>query len=98
MYDKVFFEKGEFPVNNSVKESYSQEKMKGLSTKDKYFSLWKAFLLKRNCFKLFSSKGKIILCPTRKRFGFIQPLRTKTLFKGTPDQSEKCPRVSSNSR
>lgn len=44
MYDKVFFEKGEFSVNNSVKESYSQEKMKGLSTKDKYYEKLKTFM------------------------------------------------------
>lgn len=44
MYDKVFFEKGSFPVNNSVKDSYSQEKMKGLSTKDKYYEKLKTFM------------------------------------------------------
>ena len=44
MYDKVFFEKGSFPVNNSVKNSYSQEKMKGLSTKDKYYEKLKTFM------------------------------------------------------
>ena len=44
MYDKVFFETGKFPVNNSVKNSYSQEKMKGLSTKDKYYEKLKTFM------------------------------------------------------
>lgn len=44
MYDKVFFKKGTFPVNNKVKNSYSQEKMKGLSTKDKYYEKLKTFM------------------------------------------------------
>ena len=44
MYDKVFLTKGKFPVNNSVQNSYSQEKMKGLSTKDKYYEKLKTFM------------------------------------------------------
>jgi len=44
MYDKVFFKKGKFTVDNSVNKSYSQESMKGLSTKDKYYEKLKTFM------------------------------------------------------
>lgn len=44
MYDKVFFTEGRFPVNNLVGDAYSQEKMKGLSTKDKYYEKLKTFM------------------------------------------------------
>lgn len=44
MYDKVFFKKGKFQVNNIVQGAYSQEKMKGLSTKDKYYEKLKTFM------------------------------------------------------
>ena len=44
MYDKVFFKTGEFPVDNSVKSSYTQKKMQGLSTKDKYYEKLKTFM------------------------------------------------------
>ena len=44
MYDRVFFKKGEFPVDNTVETSYSQESLKGLSTKDKYYEKLKTFM------------------------------------------------------
>ncbi|MBK20926.1 MAG: hypothetical protein CMP63_01225 [Flavobacteriales bacterium] len=44
MYDRVFFKEGEFPVDNTVNTSYSQESLKGLSTKDKYYEKLKTFM------------------------------------------------------
>ena len=44
MYDKVFFPKGKFDVNNTVGEPYSQENMKGLSKKEQYYEKLKTFM------------------------------------------------------
>jgi len=44
MYDRVFFTKGKFPVNNVVGDPYDQEKLKGLSTKDRYYEKLKTFM------------------------------------------------------
>lgn len=44
MYDRIFFKKGEFPVDNTVETYYSQESLKGLSTKDKYYEKLKTFM------------------------------------------------------
>ena len=44
MYDRVFFKKGEFLVDNTVNTAYTQESLKGLSTKDKYYEKLKTFM------------------------------------------------------
>jgi hypothetical protein len=44
MYDKVFFSEDTFLVNNTVSEAYSQEKLRGMSTKDKYYEKLKTFM------------------------------------------------------
>lgn len=44
MYDKVFFAEGKFAVNNNVGDSYSQESMNALSTKEKYYEKLKTFM------------------------------------------------------
>lgn len=44
MFDRVFFTEGRFAVNNVVGDAYSQEKMKSLSTKEKYYEKLKTFM------------------------------------------------------
>ncbi len=44
MFDKVFFPKGAYSTDNFVGDPYDQNKMRGLSTKDKYKEKLKTFI------------------------------------------------------
>jgi len=44
MFDKVFFEKGKFDVDNAVKTNYSQQKPDDRTKKEKYYEKLKTFM------------------------------------------------------
>ena len=84
MYDKVFFSEDTFSVNNTVSEAYSQEKLRGMSTKDKYYEKLKTFMFSPGTgVKGVPIIGKKLNIYEGKMMDFYDFKLEKTFFKDT---------------